>query len=101
MSYYVIIEITIQDKNLYSEYIKQVYDIVTQHGGTYLARGGNITAFSGNWHPERMILIEFEDKQQIQNCFQSPEYREIANLREQSTISRAIIVKGCETEEPE
>ena len=36
--------------------------------------------------------VEFDSKQQLQECFNSPEYREIAPLREKSTIGRAIAV---------
>jgi uncharacterized protein (DUF1330 family) len=40
-------------------------------------------------------LIEFEADEQLQKCFGSPDYGEIALLREQSTTSKSIIVEGC------
>ena len=95
MAVYMIIEIAIKDVDLYSEYIEKVYDIVTHHGGKYLARGGAVTPVSNNWNPERIIVIEFQDREQHRRCFQSPEYLRIAALREQSTVSRAILVEGC------
>jgi len=49
---------------------------------------------SGNWNPERMILIEFETLEQLQQCFNSAEYQKIAPFRTQSTLSRSIIVEG-------
>ena len=90
-----IIEIKVKDQVLYSEYVQKTYDIVTKYGGRYLARGGIITPVSKNWNPERIIIIEFQNKEQIQKCFQAPEYLEIASIREQSTTSKAIIVEGC------
>jgi uncharacterized protein (DUF1330 family) len=95
MSVYMIIEITIKNRELYSRYVAQVPEVVDKYGGRYLIRGGKVTPLSGNWNPERVILIEFETVEQLQKCFESPEYLEIAPLREQSTISKSIVVEGC------
>jgi uncharacterized protein (DUF1330 family) len=51
---------------------------------------------AGNWNPERVILIEFDSLERVQACFRSPEYLQLAPLRERSTMSRAIVVEGCE-----
>jgi uncharacterized protein (DUF1330 family) len=94
MSVYMIIEIAVKDREMYARYVEQVRDIVEKHGGRYLVRGGEVTPLSGNWHPERIILIEFETMQQLQGCFHSPEYLALAPLREQSTSGRSIVVEG-------
>ena len=61
----------------------------------YLVRRGQITAITNNWEPEKIVIIEFRNKEQVQQCFQSPEYLEIAPLREKSTVSKAIMIEGC------
>ncbi len=94
MSAYMIIEIAVLDHETYQRYVAQVRDIVEQHGGHYLARGGEVIAMSGHWKPERVILIEFDSVQQARECFASPEYEAIAPLRERSTRTKAIIVEG-------
>jgi uncharacterized protein (DUF1330 family) len=94
MPVFLIIEIAIKDRELYSHYVEKVPAIIEKHGGRYLARGGTVTPLMGDWNPERVILIEFDTAEQIHKCFQSPEYLEIAPLREQSTTSRSIIVEG-------
>jgi uncharacterized protein (DUF1330 family) len=94
MPVYLIIEISVRNLETYSRYVDKVFDIISRHGGRYLARGGKITPLSGGWHPERIILIEFDATEQVEKCFGSAEYLEIAPLREQSTMSRAIIVDG-------
>ena len=91
---YMIIEIQIKNEELYSEYVEKVPEIVKEYGGRYLARGGKIIPLSGNWNPERMVVLEFETMEQLQKCFNSPEYLELAPLREQSTIGKAIVVDG-------
>jgi uncharacterized protein (DUF1330 family) len=91
-----IIEIGIKNRELYASYVEKVPAVIEKHGGRYLVRGGKITPLSGDWKPERMIVIEFATIEQLQKCFQSKEYLELAPLREQSTASRSIIVEGYE-----
>ena len=79
----------------YDEYVEKVFSVVTNYGGKHLVRGGQITAITNNWEPEKIVIIEFQNKKQMKQCFQSSEYLEIAPLREASTISKAIIVEGC------
>ena len=95
MSVYMIIDIQVKDNEMYSKYIEKVPEIISKYGGRYLTRGGKIIPLTGNWNPERIVLIQVDSIEQLQRCFQSPEYLEIAPLREQATVSRAIIVEGC------
>ena len=69
--------------------------MIRKHGGRYLARGGTVVPIAGGWNPERVIIVEFDDLAGVQQCFTSPEYLEIAPLRERATISRAIVVEAC------
>ena len=95
MSVYMIIEVQVKNNETYSKYIEKVPEIISKYGGSYLAQGGKTISMTGNWNPEKIVLIEFETIEQLQKCFQSTEYLEIAPLREQSTVSKAIIVDGC------
>lgn len=94
MPAYVIIEIKVKDRDTYAEYVKRVPATVKQYGGRYLARGGEVTPLVGDWYPERIILLEFASVGQVQRWRASPDYQQIAPLRERSTIGRAIIVEG-------
>jgi uncharacterized protein (DUF1330 family) len=51
---------------------------------------------STNWIPDRLIIIEFQNKKQVKDCFQSSEYLKLAPLREKSTLSKTILVEGYE-----
>jgi uncharacterized protein (DUF1330 family) len=89
-----IIEIEVKDERVYAEYVKKVRAVVEGHGGRYLVRGGKVSPLSGDWDPERVIIIEFEAMEQVQRCFGSPEYLELAPLRERSAVSKAVVVDG-------
>ena len=95
MASYMIIEIQVHDPSLYQRYVDAVPDIVGRYGGRYLARGGRVTSLSDEWQPERVILLEFDTREQLDACFHSDDYATIAPWREASTRSRAIIVEGC------
>jgi uncharacterized protein (DUF1330 family) len=94
MPVYLVAEIEIKDPEMYSRYVEKVPGVIERFGGRYLSQGGRVTPMSGNWNPERMILIEFPTLEQLQQCFNSSDYLEIAPFRTQSTHSRSIIVDG-------
>ena len=93
-----VIEITVHDAEMYAHYVALVEDIITRYGGKYLVRGGQITALAGGWEPERVVVIAFPDREAILRCLSSDEYQELAQWREHSTQSKAIIVDGYTAE---
>jgi uncharacterized protein (DUF1330 family) len=95
-AYLIVVVEKVIDTASYDQYISQVASLVTGFGGRYLVRGGAVTPFTGDWHPQRVIVVEFPNLQHAQDCFASPEYQRIAPLRENSTVLRAIFSEGCE-----
>lgn len=93
MSFYMIIQTNIKDSEKYNQYIDQVSPIVEKYGGRYHVRGEQIRSL-GDWKPERMIVIEFQNEDQIQTWLSSPEYAAVAPLREEGADAQAIIVEG-------
>ena len=96
MSVYLIIDIAIIDQEVHAEYVEKVSGVVEKYGGTYLVRGGEVFPVAGDWHPKRIVIVEFENPEQVQEFYASPEYLALAPLREQSASIRAIIVEGYE-----
>ena len=94
MAVHVIIDIKVLNKDMYGEYIQKVPPTVKKFGGRYLARGGKITTLSGGWHPERVILLEFDNAEQVTNWLTSREYAEVAPLREKSTVTNTILIES-------
>jgi uncharacterized protein (DUF1330 family) len=69
-------------------------EIVKKNGGKYLVRGGEIIPMFGSWSPKRIVLVEFENRRTVKNCFNSVEYLKIAAFRENPTITKSVIVNG-------
>ena len=94
MPVYQIVDLDIHNPELYARYVNSVADIVRLYCGRYLVRGGKVIQMNGDWHPQRLVVIEFENIEKLSQCYASPEYREIAPLREQSSRSNSIVVEG-------
>lgn len=77
----------------YSAYIEKVMPIVEKYNGRYLIRSEKITPLGVDRKPNRVIIIEFDTKQHLEECFASEAYRRIAPLREASVDSNAIILE--------
>lgn len=78
----------------YEEYIKLVKPIVECFGGEYLVRSNKVSALSQTRNPQRVIIIRFPSREQLDRCFASEEYRKIMNLRKENVDARALIVEG-------
>jgi len=99
MSVYMVIDITVQDAETYAEYMERVPATVEKYGGRYVVRGGPVIPLTGNWNPERIIILEFQTVEQMRTWNSSPEYRELAPLRISSTKTRAIALEGYSSSE--
>ena len=80
-------------RGTYDDYIAKVRAIIQRYGGEYLLRTEKITPLSPDWHPDRIIIIRFPDRQTLDKCLQSKKYRKIMALRTDSVDARAVIAE--------
>lgn len=78
----------------YDEYINKVKPIVESFGGKYIVRSEKISPLSDLWKPDRVIIIEFNSKEEIHAWLSSKEYKAIQELRVNSVTSNAVIVES-------
>jgi uncharacterized protein (DUF1330 family) len=96
MSAYFIISVTINnhdDRSLYDEYLEAVKPIAEHFGGKYVIRSKQVIPVSGAWLPDKIVVIEFPTKKQLEACFCSDEYRSIKAPHESSVVAEAVIVE--------
>jgi uncharacterized protein (DUF1330 family) len=97
MAAYFLVEISeIFDASQYGEYIAGVKDIVEKNGGEYIVRSDRVSPFFGGPCPARVIIVKFKDRNSLEECFGSEEYKKIAALREASTKANACVVEEDE-----
>jgi uncharacterized protein (DUF1330 family) len=94
MAAYFLVDVTVNDPQLYAEYRKLVMPTLEKYGGRFLARGGTVETIEGNWNPERFVILEFENTEQFQRWYNSPEYTEARTIRFKASTASAILVQG-------
>jgi len=91
---YLFAEVDVKDYETFAEYAKRVPKIVNKYGGKYIIRGGKAMHMEGDWIPKRLVLIEFNNAEDLKKCFNSPEYLAIKPFRDSSSISKSAIVSS-------
>lgn len=95
MKAYVIVEISITDKIQYEEYKKLAPSVVAAFDGRFLVRGGRTETLEGEWHPERMVVVEFPSLAKAHQWWNSDQYSKVRAIRQQSAHTRMLIVEGA------
>ena len=94
MAAYMIIELEVVDEDAYAEYKARVPATIAQYGGKYLVRGGSTTPLEGGWEPARIVVLEFESLERLRAWNESPEYAQVAPIRERAARTKSIAVEG-------
>jgi uncharacterized protein (DUF1330 family) len=95
MPAYVIAETDIHDPERYERYRAASPGAVAAGGGRFLVRGGELAVLEGDWHPSRLVVLEFDDLEAARRWYDSEEYREARKLREGAATLRVVAVQGA------
>jgi uncharacterized protein (DUF1330 family) len=97
MAAYILIDrLSVTDPKAFGAYQTLASPAVSSHDGHYLLPDTmQIEALEGNWHPNRIVLIEFEDADQAREWWNSSEYARARALHHSATISNIILVDGA------
>lgn len=94
MPAYVIVDITVTDSLGYEEYKRLAPAAVALYGGKYIARGGKCETLEGDWQPQRLVILEFENMEKAKAWLNSAEYRPARALRHRYARSNMVVVEG-------
>lgn len=105
---YIILDITVQDEQIYEQYRQKVKPIVESFGGTYVVRAGarfvsdnptsGLLQTGGDWNPDRLIVLHFDSEEQVAQFFDSPSYKDIVHLRTSSSSTRFVLVNAYKSD---
>jgi uncharacterized protein (DUF1330 family) len=95
MAAYFIVELEVTDSGAFEEYRKQVPATIEKYGGRYVVRGGKSETLEGDWHPKRVVVLEFPSVEQAKRWYGSPEYKPLLALRLKSSRGKLILVEGA------
>lgn len=96
MPAYVIVETDITDPGRYQQYKAASPAAIAAGGGRFLVRGGELTVLEGDWHPSRLVVLEFDDLAAAERWYSSQGYQEAKKLRDGAAHLRMVAVQGLE-----
>lgn len=88
-----LVQVDIHDATIYEEYKKLTPDTVEAYGGKFLVRGAEILVLEGEWTHDRMVMIEFPDKDSAVNWYYSKEYETARSIRAKAATAKFFIVE--------
>lgn len=94
MAAYVIYTADVTDPERYELYKAQAAPVVAAHGGSYIARGGEIDLLEGSAPDGRTVVLEFPTMEAARGWYDSYEYQAARKLRENAGTASAYIVDG-------
>jgi uncharacterized protein (DUF1330 family) len=95
MSAFVIVEIKINDPELYDEYKKLTPAAVAAYDGRFVIRGGKTESLEGDWNPERIVVLEFPTVERAKEWWNSELYTKAKVIRQKAAFTKMLIVEGA------
>jgi uncharacterized protein (DUF1330 family) len=93
---FVIANVTIEDPNRYEDYKRMVPATLVPFGGRFVARGGTVEVLEGDWHPNRLVILEFPSVERARAWWNSPGYSEAKALRQATSSGTLLILEGVQ-----
>ena len=94
MPAYVIVEIKVHNPEEYEEYKKLSLPSLAPFNGKFIARGGRVMTLEGDWHPERIVILEFPSGEKALDWWNSDIYSKAKAIRHRTASTKMIIVEG-------
>lgn len=95
---YVVAEVKVTNPAAYEGYRALTTETVAQHGGQFIARGGQRDQREGEDEAHnaawRTVIIEFPSLAQAQAWYESAEYEKAKQIRLANSVGRLFIVEG-------
>ena len=96
MPAYIIVETDITDPEQYEQYKAASPGAVAAGGGRFVVRGGELAVLEGDWHPSRLVVLEFPDLAAAKAFYESEEYERAKELRAGAARLNMVAVQGVE-----
>lgn len=95
MKAYLVLDLTVNDFGRLKKYIAEIPAFIAKHSGRYIVQGTQPTAIEGDWKPERMVIIEFPERENAEAFLGDPEIQDLFRVRHETTTSKLVLVDGC------
>lgn len=94
MSAYIIVDVSVLDKEEYKTYVSLTPDTIAAYGGKFIVRGGKAETLEGDWSPGRIVVLEFKDLETARSWWASELYAPAKSIRQRAAMTQMILVEG-------
>lgn len=95
MKAYLVLDVSVNDFSGFKRYIAEIPAFIAKHSGKYIVQGVQPTTVEGDWTPERMVIIEFPEREAAEAFLGDPDIQELFTVRHATTTSKLVLVDGC------
>ena len=96
MRVFVLAQLTIHDRGRYDRYAARFMDVLRHFDGRLLAADESPDVLEGAWPHQKVVLIEFRDRDEAMRWATSPQYRRIAIDREGASSAVVLSFQGLQ-----
>jgi uncharacterized protein (DUF1330 family) len=94
MPAYLIARVQILNLERYRAYMDATPAVVSQYGGKFIVRGGDILTLEGEPEQRRLVIIQFPTKEHAEAFYSSPEYAKAKQLRAGAASGQFLLIEG-------
>ncbi len=94
MAVYLIAQVDIHDMDVFMNYQDKAKVTIENAGGKMLVRNAVPEAVEGTSDGRKIVMVEFPSAEIAGTWFKSPEYQEVAKIREGKAEVEAVMVEG-------
>ncbi len=95
MKAYLVLDFSINDLGGFMKYAADIPAFIARHSGRYLVKGDTPTTIEGDWNPERMVILEFPERENAEAFLGDPEIQALFKVRHDTTTSKLVLCDGC------
>ncbi len=96
MSIYVVAQLKITDRELYSQYESGFGEIFARHGGEMIAVDDGPETLEGGETFSRCVIMRFPDREKLMAWYRSDEYQALAAIRWRASHGTAVAIRAPE-----
>ncbi len=94
MAVYLVSSITVRDEEQQEDYEDRGLALLESYGGRTLVDSGSINILRGDWTPRRLIIVEFEEMDDLRAMLNSDEFARLRELAADAIDGDLVFVDG-------
>lgn len=91
---YWIAHVNVRDPERYKDYVAANALAFKKYGARFVVRGGRNEVHGVPVNGDRHVVLEFESYDVARACYDSPEYKAAAAIRDEASDASVIIIEG-------